>query len=269
MPRMRSPMSRQDEPGLDADPQVAATVRLLHRRRGWAWTSVSSFLIFVGGLIAGVNIFGDSSDSSLANATAVALLLLLALALAGLAVVVVDTLRLHRRPAAVREQARALTSHHRLRAHASRYPPRHLASWAAGWLVLATLVAAAVLTLPSQVNAVAYVAGAGRSVTFVPGSYHQVCDRGGCHNQTDGILDTGGGIPATWPGQVPLSRPFPVREPVWDGWYGSADLVSSTGGAVVWIVVGLFFDVSALFALLAAGILVRHRLRRRKSRSVI
>jgi len=31
----------------DPDPEVAATVRLLHRRRGWVWTTVISVVAWV------------------------------------------------------------------------------------------------------------------------------------------------------------------------------------------------------------------------------
>ncbi len=74
----------------------------------------------------------------------------------------------------------------------------------------------AVVTIPAPVNAVAYLAGSGRTATFDPLSHQTNCTQYSCETSTDGILETGGaGMSATWPNVVPLGRPFQVREPTW------------------------------------------------------
>jgi hypothetical protein len=239
-------------------------VRLLHRRRGWAWTAVGSLAGLVVYALIGAHFFPNPTGA-MAAVSAVIVLLLLALAAVGLIVAVVDTVRLHRRDAAIRAQASGRTSHHPVLAHAYRYPPRHRISGLFARLLLVLWLGLAIASLPDQVNAVAYLASAGSTATFFPSSYSQECGRSGCSTVTNGTLVTvgsGSTIRATWPGRAPLDLPFTVRAPVWDGW-GSANLMGDTGAAVATLVAGVIFDFVAVIAVLAFVIMVRHWLRRR------
>lgn len=132
-------------------PEVGAAVRLLHRRRGWGWTGGGSLLALVVFSVIGSHLWANASGA-LGVITG---LVLLALTVAGLVMAVVDTVRLHRRHGAVRDQARMGTSHHPLIAHAYRYPPRHhVSAWFSRLLLLGCLVLA-IGYLPDQVNGVA------------------------------------------------------------------------------------------------------------------
>jgi len=251
----------------DTHPEVAATVRLLHRRRGWAWTGTGSLIGIVVYAIIGAEFFPNPTGAMNA-VSGVIVLLLLALAAAGLTVAVVDTTRLHPRDPTIRAHATARTSHHPVLAHAYRYPPRHRVSGWFGRLMLVFWLGLTVAFLPNQVNAVGYLVGAGSSATFFPSSYGQECGRYGCSTITNGTLVRGGHtVPATWPGQAPLDVPFTVRAPVWDAW-GSVQMVGSTGDAVGTVVVSLLFDAVAVVAVIALMTMVRHWLRRRQRAAV-
>lgn len=147
-----------------------------------------------------------------------------------------------------------------MRSHSSGYPPKQRVSWLFAWVVLAGWLVMTVCLLPDQVNGAAYLAGAGASGTFTPTSYGQVCGRSGCSTVTNGTLS--GGASATWPGRAPLGQPFTVRETVWN--WGRADLVGSTGNAVGMVIVSVFLDVVAFFAVLAGVVMVRAMLRHRR-----
>jgi len=245
-------------------PEVDAAVRLLHRRRGWGWTGGGSLLALVVFTVIGSHLWANASGA-LGVISGLVVLVLLALTVAGLVMAVVDTVRLHRRYGAVRDQARTQTSHHPLIAHAYRYPPRHhVSAWFSRLLLLGCLVLA-IGYLPGQVNAVAYLAGAAPTATFFPTSYGQDCGRGGCSTITDGTLVQGGrGIPASWPGTVSLGLPMTVRAPVWDGWGTAVSLTGDTANAIVTIIVGLFLDAVGVLAGLALVEMTRHWLKRRR-----
>jgi len=247
-----------------SNPDVSATVRLLHRRRGWAWTCVASLVAVVVYAVIGSHLFPDPTGA-LAVISGLVLLALLALAAAGLIVAVVDTVRLHGQHVANQAQARAGTSHHPVLAHGYRYPPRHKVSGWFGRIVLAFWLVLSLAFLPNQVNAVAYLTHLGPAATFFPASYGQDCGRYGCSTITNGtLLATGSStkVPATWSGQVPLYVPFTVRAPVWN--WGKAQIVSGGGDAAGTIAVGLLFDFGAVIALIALVTMVRHWLRRRR-----
>ena len=108
----------------DSDPEVAGTVRLLHRRRGWVWTTVISVVAWVTacGLLG--SLAPNASGAGLA-VSAIFILLLTVVAVVALVVSVVETVRLHRRDDGVRRQAVRRTRHYPVRAHAYSYPPRH------------------------------------------------------------------------------------------------------------------------------------------------
>lgn len=262
---MKSPHSTLAE----SDPAaVAAAVRLLHRRRGWAWATVLSVVAFVVacGLLG--SLAPNASGAGL-GAASVFILLLAAAAVVGLVASIVDTVRLHRFDRGVRAQARPRTVHHPVRAHAYRYPPKHRWTWVFSWLVMAILLGLGVTALPALVDGVAYLAGAENTVVFTPVSAGQTCGRGGCSPVTNGYLGGSafGGAPATWPGQVPLGVPFTVREPVWNWGFGS-QLIDGDGSAVAYIAVGVLLDGFSGFILFALYRTVRQWLRRRRPGAV-
>jgi hypothetical protein len=73
-------------------------------------------------------------------------------------------------------------------------------------------------------------------------SYETNCDQYSCQTTTDGILETGGaGVEATWPDQVPLAKPFQVREPVWR-WGLGLTLINSDGIAITAVLISLLIE---------------------------
>jgi hypothetical protein len=250
------------DPGANGDlpdPQVAQTVRLLHRRRGWAWTLGGSITALAAFIAIGVNAWPNATGATGAICGLI-LMGLLALALAALTVVVVDSFRLRGRHPAVRAGAFSRVSYHPVATHPFRSPVHHWVSHVFVFVFMALWIGLAIGFLPDQVNAAAYAVGAGNSVTFMPLSYSQVCGRGGCSNDTEGVLETSPPINATWQHQVPLGQPFKVRQPVWDGW-GSPDLMDgvSAGGAIFG---ALFFDIPTIFIVFALVRMIRRKLRR-------
>jgi hypothetical protein len=249
----------------DGHPEVDATVRLLHRRRGWGWTGGGSLLALVVFSVIGSHLLANASGA-LGVISGLVVLLLLALAAIGLIMAVVDTIRLHRRSRTVRYAARARTSHHPLIAHAYRYPPHHHVSAFFGLVLLLGCLVLSIGYLPNLVNGVAYLAGAGPEATFFPASYGQDCGRGGCSTITDGTLFEDGRIlHASWPGTVALGVPMTVRAPVWNGWGGTVSLTGGTADAVIAIVVALFMDAFGVFAVMALIEITRHWLKRRRA----
>jgi hypothetical protein len=261
--RVSGPAGGED-PG--SDPRVAAIVRLLHRRRGWAWTLGASLVAFVA-FVAILTSLWPNATGEPGVISGFIIILLLALAVVALTAVITDTVRLRRREPSIRAHATSRTSYHPAAAHPFRTPVRHRTSYVLGWVALAGFPLLTVVILPDQVNAVAYVAGAGSTVTFLPQSYQRVCSRS-CDNWTDGVLQTNPPVSATWPNQVPLGQPFSVRQPVWNGW-GSPDLMN--GGASAGAIAGsLFGDLGTVFVGVGLVRMVRRRLRcRREAASMI
>ncbi len=226
-----------------SDAQLARTVHLLHRRRGWGWTAAGGFLAFL--LASAVYSNRYSATGSGPVAIPVIMMVLAALTIIGLVVVIVDTVLLRRRSAVLRWQAISFEDQHSRRAHAYRYPPRHGFSFLGAWVMLACVLGLGVLFLPGVVNGISYLSG-GNSVTFVPQSWQTTCSYypssgNVCSTSTDGILETGGaGMSATWPEQVPLNHPFLVREPLWKWGLGAA-LINNDRIAIVAICVSLLF----------------------------
>jgi hypothetical protein len=251
------------EQGLDpdTDPRVAASVYLLHRRRGWAWTLGGSLVALVAFVAIGTSLWPDGTGS-VAVISGFTVILLLALAVVALTAVITDTVRLRRREPSVRAHAASRTSYHPVPAHPFRTPVRHRKSHVVGWVALATFPLLLVVVLPDQVNAVAYLAGAGKTETFLPQSYELVCSRFGCQYWTDGVLQTNPPVSVTWPNQVPLGQPFSVRQPWWNGW-GHPDLMN--GGAAGAAIAGvLLLEVGSVFVGVGLVRVVRRRLRRRR-----
>jgi hypothetical protein len=237
--------------------QVGSAVRLLHRRRGWAWTGLGSLVGLVVYAVIGVHFF-QNLTGALNVIAAIPVFVLPVLTVIGLVMVVVDTVRLGRHQDKVRASAAAMAVHHPLYAHAYRYPPRHRGSWVFGLIMLAALTVPAVLYLPKQVDGIAYLAGAGNQDTFIAVSYGQVCGRGNCSIVTDGYLKDSGAS-ATWPGQVLLGQGISVRDQVWD-WGSGRTITTGMGDAIGSTILGLFFDFLAVIMAIAATAIVRHSL---------
>jgi hypothetical protein len=245
----------------DTDPRVAATVHLLHRRRGWAWTLGGSLVALVA-FVAILASLWPYATGALETISGFIIILLLALAVVAVTAVITDTVRLRRREPSIRAQATSRTSYHPAAAYPFSTPVRHRTSRVLGWVALAMLPLATVVILPDQVNAFAYVAGEGKTVTFLPQSTFLDCGRFGCHYWTDGVLQTNPPVSASWPNQVPLGQPFSVRQPVWNGW-GSPDLMN--GVASGWMIAGgLVMDLATVFLGVGLVHVARRRLERRR-----
>jgi hypothetical protein len=256
----------QESRGLPAaDPEVAATVRLLHRRQGWSRAAVTGLVAFL--LAYGAYANAKSQGASAPSWFPAMVIALGALAAISIVAAAVCSARLRRRPPAVRAQAAPIAAHHPSRPHAHHYPPRHLVTWALRWVGLILILVVAVVSAPAVIDGAAYLAGAGRTVTFDPISYQTNCDRYSCRTITDGVLETGGaGVSASWQDVVPLGRPFQVREPVWRWGLGLA-LIDSDKTAVIAVVVSLLIEGAAVLVLVKLVRLARswrrHQLRRR------
>ena len=243
-----------------SDPEVDATVRLLHRRRGWVWTTVISVVAWLVacGLLG--SLAPNASGTGLAL-SAIFILLLTLFGLGALVASVIDTVRLHRLDGGVRRQAVRRTRHYPVRAHAYSYPPRHRFSWVFGWVMMVILLCIGVVSLPGLVDGVAYLAGAESSSTFLPVSYGQACGRGGCSTVTYGVLANGANV--TWPDQVPLGKAIAVRQPLWNWGFGS-QMIDGNWSAVGTIFAGLLFSVFGVFVVIHAFKLARRWLRHRQ-----
>jgi hypothetical protein len=205
-----------------ADPDVAATVRLLHRRQGWSRAAVTSLIAFL--LAYGADASAESQGAPAPSWFLGMIIVLGALTAVSIIAAVGYSAWLRRRPPAVRAQAAAIAARHPGRPHARHYPPRHLVTWVLRWVGMLLILVVAVVSMPAVADAVAYLAGAGKTVTFDPVSHQTNCDRYSCGTVTDGILETGGaGVSASWQDVVPLGRPFQVREPVWRWAWPGAD----------------------------------------------
>lgn len=90
---------------LVTDPDVAATVRLLHRRQGWGRAAAASFIAFA--LAAGASSSAQSQGTPPPSWFEVMIIVLGVLTIAGIVAAVADTVLLRRRPPAVRAQARS------------------------------------------------------------------------------------------------------------------------------------------------------------------
>jgi hypothetical protein len=248
-----------------ADRDVAATVRLLHRRQGWNRVTVISFIAFL--LAYGGYANAESQGTPAPSWFLDMIIVLGALTAVSIVMAVVDTALLRRRPPAVRAQAVPIAAHHPSRPHAHHYPPRHLVTWALGWVGMLLILVVAVVSVPALVDGTAYLAGAGRTVTFDPISHQTNCDRYSCATITDGILETGGaGVSASWQDVVPLGRPFQVREPVWRWGLGLA-LIDSDGTAVIAVAVSLLIEGGAILVLVMLVRLARNWRRHRQQRT--
>jgi hypothetical protein len=222
-------------------------------------------------LYAGIDVNLFENVTGLAEVlNVIAVLVLLALILTGLVAVIADTSRIHRADRTVRVSAKGRVSHYPLYAHVHRYPPRHRGSWVFAIVMLAAMTAITVTILPAEVNSWAYVVGAESRGTFNPVSYGQVCSAhtrhgSSCQTVTEGDLSRSG-ADVTWGSQVPLGRPFSVRDPLW-AWGRGRTLISGDGSAIANIIAGLFFDGMTLLLLYVLVVIVRDTSSRRSQRT--
>jgi hypothetical protein len=251
------PVKSRPTAATDPDPEVAATIRLLHRRRGWIWATVISVVAWLtaAGLLGALAPDGSGTGAAVG---VVFLLLLTVVVIVGLVASVADTVRLRRCDAGVRQRAAGRTAHYPARAHAYSYPPRHRFTWVFGWIAMVILLGLGVVALPSLIDGVAYLGGAESSSVFLPASYGQECSRSGCTTVTNGFLASGASV--TWPGQVPIGQAFPVREPAWNWGFGS-ELIDGDGTATGFIVAGVLLDGFAVLVLVHVVKLARRWLR--------
>ena len=249
----------------DTDPDVAATIRLLHRRQGWTRVAVTSLIAFA--LTYGAYTNAQTQGSTPPSWFLAIAIALGALTLGSVVVASVESVLLRRRPPAVRAQAAPLAARHPSRPHARHYPPRHRVSWILRWVGMLLIVVVAVVSVPGVVDGAAYLAGAGRTVTFDPVSYQTNCDRHSCQTSTDGILETGGpGVNAAWPAVVPLGTPFRIREPGWRWGLGLA-LIDSDRTAVIAVLISLLIEGFAVVVAIYVVMLARSWLRHRRQRT--
>jgi len=253
---MRSP----DSPAAASDAAVAAAVQLMHRRRGWLWTTFISVIAWIVacGLLGSLDPNGSGPGVAVG---AILILLLTAVAIVGLIASIVDTVRLRRLDPAVRRQAVPRTAHYPARAHAYSYPPKHRFTWVFGWIVMAIVLGIGVAALPGLVDGIAYATAAESTTVFTPLAYGQDCGRSGCSTVTNGFLSDGAS--ATWPNQVPLGQSFTVREPLWDWGFGT-QLIDGDGTAAGVIVAGVLFDGCSVLILIHLFKLARRWLRHRQ-----
>ncbi|HXY43333.1 MAG TPA: hypothetical protein VEH29_04035 [Acidimicrobiales bacterium] len=246
-----------------ADPDVAATLRLLHRRHGWNKVAITGIIAFFLGF--GAYSQAVSQGTPPPSWFLFIVIVLAALAIVGIVAYVVDAARLRRRPPAVRAQAAQLFTHQPSQSRLHHYPPRHRLIWALRWLGMLLILGVAVLSVPAVFDGVAYLAGAGSKVTFDPTSYQTDCYvRGGCTTATDGIMEIGGAwVDATWPDVVPLDKPFQIRAPVWRWGLGEA-LISSDVIAVVAILVSLLMEAGGVLVVITMVRLARNWRRHRQ-----
>ena len=115
------------------------------------------------------------------------------------------------------------------------------------------------VTLPNQVNAVAYLTDSTPTAVFAPRSYVQDCGKDGCTTTTAGILE-GSGLPAVWPARVPLDRAFPVHAPVWRT--GSSPTLMTSDPAVGYTLLAMIIDATAASTLFGYLLRLSRRLRR-------
>jgi hypothetical protein len=243
-----------------AGTDVAAAVRLLHRRHAWSRTGVISLFAFL--LAAGAAGNASSEGTPAPSWFADIVIVLAALTAVCIIAMAVDSARLRRAAPGVRAKAAQLAARHPGSPRAHHYPSRHKVIWVVRWIGMLLILLVAVISVPAPVDGVAYLAGAEGTATFYPVSYQTTCQYG-CDTSTDGYLETGGArISASWPDVVPLGRPLRVREPVWRWGLGAA-LIDSDGTAVIAIAVSSLIEVFGVLVMLQLVRLARNWRRHR------
>jgi hypothetical protein len=248
-----------------ADPELASTVRLLHRRHGWARMVVTCFFAFALG--EGAYASAQSQGTPPPSWFLAVVIGLGALTVVGIAGAVVDGVQWRRKRPKVKAQAVSLAAQHPRRHDLHHFPPRHWLIWTLRWVGMLLILVVAVVSVPGIVDGVAYLSGADPTVTFDPISHQTSCGQYSCTTSTDGILETGGaGTNATWPDVVPLDKPFQVRQPLWRWGLGQA-LINSDGIAAAAVVLSLLIEGLAVWVVISLVRLTRNLLRRRHQRA--
>jgi ABC-type Fe3+ transport system permease subunit len=224
------------------DGDIDGMVRLYYRRRMWVAVWLPSLLgLFVCVLLD--SLFSQDLAGSARTFSFIPLFVLLALAVAALFMALAYTVRLRSHGRDYKKEVEA---------HVSRQPVRDPLDGGLFGVVLAFAMLcclfSAVPFLPQEVNSVSYLAGAEQQVTFHPVSHTQSCAaRAGCSTVTIGFL-TSSAADVTWPRDVPLGEDFPVRAPLWN-WGAGQRLITSTVGAIGWLLLGLLVNGLALLIL--------------------
>jgi hypothetical protein len=257
-------------PGADpavpgTDPGVAASARLLRRRQRWSRAAGTLIVLGLLGWAAGHEASSSGTPPPLWYQLVIAGFGAVGVACA--AVAVLQSVRLRRSSQETRASADRIFAQDQARQSARHYPRWNALFQVVLWAGMLMIVAVAVVSVPAVVNGVAYLAGAEKTVTFDPVSHETVCHtRGGCEVVTEGIMETGGqGTEASWPHEVPLGKPFPIRQPYWQWGLGAA-LIDSAVIAVVAILVSLLIQAFAVF--IVGRMFIRIRARRRHRREV-
>lgn len=266
MPPGADPGAAGAEPdAAGAGPEVTASARLLRRRQVWSRAAGTLVVLCLLGWAAGHEASSSGTPPPLWYQLVIAGFGVLGLACA--AVAVLQSVRLRRGSQEVRASADRVFAERQARQSARHYPRWNALFLVILWTGTMMIVAVAVVSVPAVVNGVAYLAGAEKTVIFDPVSHETVCHtRGGCEVVTEGIMETGGqGTEASWPHEVPLGKPFPIRQPYWQWGLGAA-LIDSAVIAVVAILVSLLIQAFAVF--IVGRMFMRIRARRRHRREV-
>ena len=227
--------------------------RIIRRRRWPAWTAIAALgaIVFCGGTGPGTE-FSDSS----AHGDFIALVLVVWAA--AVCLVGAGTLWLRRRGVYTAGFIDAPFTPVRRRESRRR---QDLPEWLARAVFCVAALVCAAVTLSNQVNAVAYLTDSTSTAVFLPRSYLQNCDKDGCSTSTAGILEDSG-LPAVWPGEVPLDRAFLVQAPVWRAVLSPTLMTSDR--AVWYTLVAMVVDATAVGMLSGYVIRLSRRLSRRR-----
>jgi hypothetical protein len=262
-------MRSSAEPGaLDQSAEVAATVRLLHRRHGWAQLAFVGLIAFA--LTDGANANAQQEGTPSPSWFVAIVIALGVLTVVGIIALTVDSALVRRRPDEVRKQAATLAARHPSR-RLHHYPPHHWVIWVLRLVGMVLILGVAVVSVPGVCDGVAYLAGAEKSATFDPVAYQTNCDQYTCQTSTNGVLTSGSTVvEAAWPDVVPLGKSFRVREPLWRWGLGAA-MIDGDGTAIVAIVVGLLIESAGVLVVIYLVRLTsnwrRHRRQRRSEPS--
>jgi hypothetical protein len=230
---------------------AAGTARLLRRRRGWLWTGLAALAGFTVYGIISASYLGGYAPAAPRAACAAAVPVLLAAALFGLAAAAADTARLRRADPGTRASALAAADLFPLTAHPYYRRPAHRASWCCGLLVLGTLSIPAVLDMPRELAAAAYLAGIGGQDSGVPAG-GQGCAPVSCPDRGE----------SGWADPLPLGRSLPTRALI-AATGPDPGLFPGFGTEIAVLQLGLVFDGFAALAVLAVLPQARHLVRAR------
>jgi hypothetical protein len=231
--------------------------RIIRRRRWSAWTAIAALAAIV--LCGGTDPGSEFSDS---RAHGIFIALVLAAWAAAVCLVNAGTFRLRRRGIYTAGFVDALFTPVRGWAAAGRRT-EILPEWLVRLLFGVALLVCLAVTLPDQVNAVAYLTDSTPTAVFLPRSYIQDCGKDGCTTRTAGILQTSG-LPAIWPAQLPLDRAILVQAPVWRA--DTSPTLMTSNPAVGYTLLAMIIDAAAASTLFGYILRLSRRLRRTRSR---